>query len=321
MKDGEERQNGIEAEAAEWVVRQGSSDFSDQDRLRLDEWRQRSPAHEAALRFASRTWADLGSAGGSSIAPSSRPPRRAWYAAAASVLVMVTAGAWYAGVHFSGLPIEYRTAPGEMRVVRLPDGSAVHLNTLSAVSLRFSEHERRVELLDGEAVFTVAPEAGRESKFRPFIVMAGSGSVRALGTEFGVHRRQDAVTVTVFKHSVEVSLGKDAVDQSASVVLSRGESVSYGPVSGLGRISEVNLSHAAAWRNGRLVFDRVPLGQVVEEINRYRSGRIVLNDDALAGREVSGVFLIDDLDNSLNTIARGLNAHITPVSPSLVVLH
>lgn len=66
----------------------------------------------------------------------------------------------------------------------------------------------------------------------------------------------------------------------------------------------LDLQRAISWQRGLLVFDRQPLGQVIEQLNRYRPGYILIGSDAIAQREVSGVFRLDALDDALATLTR-----------------
>ena len=67
-------------------------------------------------------------------------------------------------------------------------------------------------------------------------------------------------------------------------------------------LPDFDLARATSWRRGVLVFDRQPLAKVVEELNRYRPGRVVLSNADLANREVSAVFRLDMLDQALGTL-------------------
>ena len=329
--NNERSNHDIDTQAAEWVVRLDSPDVTPEDRARLEAWLSQDPLHEAAFRLASQAWRkveDLGranrearAAGPRAVAafePANRPGARrrgAVYAAAASLLVAIVAGALF--LH-PGDAADYRTATGELRLVVLADGSSVHLNTASAIAVRYGRKERRIELIEGEAVFTVVTASDGAG---PFVVEADGGTIRALGTEFAVRRDQGAVDVTVIEHSVEVSLKPERAGRpAASAVVSSGESLRYSQ-GGLGPLVPVRLSHAAAWRDGRLVFDRVPLEDVVAELNRYRSERIVVGDKAMAAREVSGVFRIDDLDGAVEALAGGMRARLTAISAGVWMLH
>jgi transmembrane sensor len=93
----------------------------------------------------------------------------------------------------------YATGIGERRLITLKDGSTIDLNSRSKVRVSFSDRERDVEFLEGQALFSVARDASR-----PFIVSVGKTAVRAVGTQFDVYRRSSGTTVTVVEGRVAV---------------------------------------------------------------------------------------------------------------------
>ncbi|HFK1903498.1 TPA: FecR domain-containing protein, partial [Pseudomonas aeruginosa] len=74
---------------------------------------------------------------------------------------------------------------------KLADGSYLSLDAGSAVRVRIDGGQRRVELLRGAAALRVKRDT------LPFVVEAGEGRARVLGTEFEVRRGAGATRVTV----------------------------------------------------------------------------------------------------------------------------
>ncbi|WP_422000653.1 FecR family protein [Reyranella sp.] len=328
-----DRQDEIEDSAALWAARLGEGPIDADAQRRLARWLAEDPRHRAAFAEAQAAWRLMEAVArspGDALAATPRPllakgPAKAaarWWrpamALAASLLVLVAGAIAWQGDLVPLVAADYRTAPGERRTVALADGSRVELGPHSAIALRFDARERRIELLQGLAYFIAAPRRGAEE--RPFVVQAGTGRARALGTEFEVQRLSGAAEVTVVEHEVAVAARPaDAAADAplAEVVLSPGQSVRYS-AAGLGPVRAADLDRALAWRRDRLVFDRAPLAEVVETVNLYRRGRIVLGSAALAQRRVSGVFDMTDPDAVLAAIARELGAHT--VSAPLVTL-
>jgi transmembrane sensor len=93
----------------------------------------------------------------------------------------------------------YSTDIGEQRSIRLDDGSTVELNARSKIRVALQEHQRDVELIDGQALFRVAKDHSR-----PFIVHTGDTNVLAVGTQFDVYKHHDGTTVTVVEGRVAV---------------------------------------------------------------------------------------------------------------------
>jgi len=77
--------------------------------------------------------------------------------------------------------LHFETRHGEQLSRRLVDNSILHLNTDSAVTIRYGKNERLVMLTSGQADFGVAHEPDR-----PFRVIAGLAEVVDLGTKFDV---------------------------------------------------------------------------------------------------------------------------------------
>src|SRR4029077_9414852 len=114
--------------------------------------------------------------------------RRPFFAAAHAFAVVIGGAVWWQAHRY---PL-YSTDIGERRSITLADGSTVDLNARSQLRVEFSKSERRVELLDGQALFQVAKD-----KQRPFIVHSGDATVRAVGTQFDVYRKDSGTTITV----------------------------------------------------------------------------------------------------------------------------
>ena len=213
------------------------------------------------------------------------------------------------------LTADHHTQAGERRRVTLPDGSRVELGPASAIKLDYNASARRVVLLSGLAHFTAAPVASAAD--RPFIVAAANGQASVLGTEFMVAHVPGGAEVTVLEGQVEVA--RRAAEYGLARVLARGQAVRYS-AAGLGLVRAVNVRRATAWRRGRLIFDKAPLGEVVAALNRYRRGQIIITDPALASRRISGIFQTATPEAALATIARDLRVNTLSL-PLLTLLY
>ena len=331
-------ERAIEAEAAAWVVRLEAGPLAPAEQQAFEAWLETSEQHTAAFALARTAWAELGalSTAPSQTATAPRPAARrrqrrapplsqrpvtrrwVWQGLAASVLLATGIGAYRTTDPLAMLRADYRTARGETRNIALPDGSTVQLNTNSAIAVRYGTKRRAVELIAGEASFTVAKAA--DGNRRAFVVQAAGGEVTALGTRFVVRRQGAKVDVAVLEHRVEVSLGNAAAGSRQSGVLRAMQAVGYSEAWGLGEIRDVDPARDLAWLRGRLIFDRVPLAQVVAELNRYRRERIVVMAPDLAGRRVSAVFRLDDLSTAIDVIAAELGARVVK-APFIVALY
>ena len=232
-----------------------------------------------------------------------RPARRYWrgIAAAASACVCV-AGilmVWtMRGGHGAVGVKAYRTTHGEQGVWPLADGSTLHVNTDTAVTVRFSSTERLVEVDHGQVALAVAHDDGR-----PFRVHAGSTDTVAVGTEFDVYRRPDATLITVVTGQVAVSVGPFAPPQNASAGRPAGLRVGAGRQVRVvaGKLPSASaltdLRETTAWLERKIVFEQRPLGAVADEFNRYNDKPFTIEDPALRRLPISGTFNAADTDS------------------------
>ncbi|OBY58698.1 FecR family protein [Pseudomonas sp. AU12215] len=277
---------------------------------------------QASAAPAQRLAAEEGNALGAYLTAMDRPaPRRAqsnhrrWaypLASAACLLLMLWAGAWWSPGHWlTDLSADYVSAPGEVREITLGDGSRLTLDADSAVAVSLDGEQRRVDLLRGAASFAV------KHLPKPFVVRAGEGEARVLGTEFEVRRRGEQTRVTVAEGRVSVR-GSHAAGMP-EVVLGAGERVGIDGTR-LGDAQPADAQAALAWRQGWLTFYRAPLGEVLERLGTYYPGRIVLLDSELAQRRVSGSFRSTDPQAALDSLQAVVGFHQQPLLGRFVLI-
>ncbi|SDH78705.1 FecR family protein [Pseudomonas abietaniphila] len=213
----------------------------------------------------------------------SRQPLMRWSAGlaiAACLVLMVSVGL---GVQpqrwIDDFGADYVSAPGQVRSVMLADGSRVTLDADSAVAVHFTPGERHVELRRGAAFFQVTHTG------EPFVVEGGKGETRVLGTQFEVRLQPGGAQVTVLSGRVGVRAGVDEPQQ----ILTAGQRVSYDRTHTRDP-SVVDSESQLAWRQGWLNYYRTPLAQVIDDLSRYYPGRIVVLNERLAAKTVSGSF-------------------------------
>jgi transmembrane sensor len=205
----------------------------------------------------------------------------------------------------------HSTGVGGFERVLLADGSAVELNTETAIDVHFEKRARHVSLLRGEASFHVARDHSR-----PFIVVAGDVAVRAVGTQFDVRRRDEAVEVLVTEGKVAVgrpsTLGGAIHTIIDLPVVAAGQSavVSHGGV----HVRELRAPDAArelAWQSGMLIFDGEPLRDVIAEFNRYSADRhLIVTDPALSALRIGGYFKATNIDEFVATLERSFGVKV-----------
>ena len=224
-----------------------------------------------------------------------------------SLLVLLGVGSgwqlWQSPLGLS-LRADYSTATGEMRSVRLSDGSQMTLNTASAVQVEFTGSQRTIHLQRGEIAITTAADAQQ----RPFRVATADGMLRALGTEFSVRLWPDATELSVQQHAVEATLADDELQQR---VVQQGQTLRFSR-SSFGEILPL-VANSSSWIRGLLSVSNRPLGEVIAEVARYRHG-MLLCDDSAAELRVSGTFPLQDTDRLLAVLAQTLPIKIQTLS-------
>ncbi|BCA56552.1 hypothetical protein W02_36920 [Nitrospira sp. KM1] len=310
-------------EATEWFMRQSASDFSMDQRARLEAWRRTSAAHDRAYKKVAALWEApemtlaakrvAGTAVPADIARISRSGR--WkqqrIAAVAATVLLLSLALWSSDL-LTWWKADYATAVGERRVVTLTDQSTVTLNTDSAIAVRYEAGRRLIRLLHGEASFAVQPDAAR-----PFTVETHGVTATALGTEFLIRDRQDDVQVTVLHGSVQVD---DSRTSAASPVrLVSGDQVTVGP-QGPGAVVQVDAASQVAWLQGRLVFVRAPLAEVVRELSRYHRGYVAVWNSSLDSLPVTGIYNLNDPARVITTLADTLPIHLVRLTDHVIVI-
>jgi transmembrane sensor len=194
--------------------------------------------------------------------------------------------------------LHLETGHGEQLTRRLTDNSVLHLNTDSAVTIRYDSAERLVELTAGEASFEVAHEPNRA-----FRVFAGSAQVVAVGTNFDVRLEQDAAVVTVVEGRVNVGPSAMSENRGASsnenqpgrfVALGADQQARLIAGEWPPTVKAVDAQRATAWLHRQISFDHEPLERVAAEYNRYARKPIEITTPALRTLLITGAFATDD---------------------------
>jgi transmembrane sensor len=321
----------LEGQAWGWLRLLTSGDAKELDAERFRRWVRSSPAHQAAYNEVKRRWDAIEQPAtallrnrpeAAMVKPHLQPQlhtqrrpdlrRRAFLGtavgaavAAAAAVVYPPFGMWPAPAEWNA---DYRTAAGEQRTLALADRVDVMLNTRTSV---------RRTLVGGQMVGLdlIAGEAAVDLKGagRSFAVVAGAGRSEADAGKFEVRYLDGKVCVTCIAGSVR--LKHPAGDR----LLQGSQQVAYDAASVSG-VAGVDPAVASAWRNGMLVFNQIPLADALEEINRYRSGRVVLMNAAVRNKAVSGRFAIASLDLALWQLQQAFDLRSQTLPGGLTVL-
>lgn len=327
-KSGSKLNTQIYEQACTWFIESRAGDLDEPERREFDLWIRKSPEHLGAYLEVAAIWSDgpdldpqrrwsreglveqaalepdnvvVFPAPTPTAAPVARTskyiPRAALAACAALACLSVALLGWF------NRDSTYLTEAGEQRSIALGDGSTVELNSRSALRVHYTNQSRTVELLKGQALFSVARDPAR-----PFVVISDDTRVRALGTQFDIYKKNVGTVVTVVEGKVEVSSPTKAgmaveqdVKESApstpppphSLRLAAGEQLTVTPRA-VYKTQHPNVVGVTAWTRRELVFESASISELVEEFNRYNERQLTVEHPEHFDFHISGIFSTTD---------------------------
>lgn len=308
----------IEQAAAEWLVRREGAGWSDADQAAFDSWVGADTAHRIAVIRLETVWRKAGRLrasvlrGGEAptpIAPAGDEPVRVlrrrwlWPAAIAASLALISVPLYQSVTTAE----TYATAVGGFQHFPLDDGSRVDLNTNSRLDVAYTKAVRRLDLERGEAFFKVAKNPGR-----PFVVRAGAYNVTAVGTAFTVRLRGDNIDVVVTEGRVRIDPPAAGGVPARPIFAAAGQAASAtGATLVVRPVSATAMDMALSWRDGLLIFEGRPLGDVAAEFNRYNRVQLVV-DPSATGVVVDGSFRATNVAGFLRLLEQGFGVESVP---------
>ncbi len=188
-------------------------------------------------------------------------------------------------------------APEGSRVnFHLPDGSEGWLNSGSTLKYPANFGEERQVELSGEAYFDI-----KHLKNSGFVVSVPDLKVRVLGTKFNLAAYpEDGFTDLVLKEGlVEVGESSGVFTQ----IIEPGQKLTYDRITRKQQVKKVDPDLYTAWKEGYLIIDNEPLGQVIGELERWYNVRIVVQDEVLNNYHFKATFRDEPLEEVLRLIA------------------
>jgi transmembrane sensor len=294
---------GADELASLWAARLDGGELDAAGRRELEAWLGQAPEHRELLSRYCQLSTDLERTLAPAISRSGlsdRPvvSRRRWLVATVAVAAAITL-----------LLVLRRPAPASLQsvatvsapqMVTLSEGTRVELNAHTRFAFRNAGSERRVQMLEGEAFFSVSHDASR-----PFFVETSAGTVRVTGTKFSVRSESAAeLEVIVAEGSVEMSTPGNA----GKIMLGAGNR-------GFARDGQTRkeeltfdaVEDALAWREGKIVLNGLTLQEALQRFGRYHDRRIDISP-AAAGKHPAGSLNLGDLEGLLVTLNDPLNS-------------
>lgn len=236
--------------------------------------------------------------------------RRKWWWTAAAAIILIAAGTylWTS----LGSQSSIKTAYGQVTTQQLPDGSEVVLNANSSVSYSegWDKGKEREVWVKGEAFFKVKKTPNKSR----FIVHTNQLDVVVTGTQFNVVSRSQKSSVMLTEGSVIIRT-KDGNETR----MVPGDFV---------ELSDKQLERKAvkeetvlAWKDKKILFNDTPLTEVVDKIKEHYGEQVVIEDEQLARKTVTGMMPNDNLDVLLKSLEATLEATVVRKDGRIMITH
>lgn len=197
----------------------------------------------------------------------------------------------------------------------LPDGSSVALNANSKLEYaKDFDGELREVKLKGEAFFEVQPNAEK-----PFVIDAGEGFVKVLGTSFNVEAKEGSdIRVHVVTGRVQLSL-PNAIADTSMVILEVGETGIIDHKTKRVYKESPMYEDALFWINKKLVFNKVPLPRVFEVLEKNYKLSFSAYDKSVEKCLLTARFEKESIESILEVISATFNIQFVIEGASVTI--
>ncbi|PHR61039.1 MAG: hypothetical protein COA43_05180 [Robiginitomaculum sp.] len=332
----------VEAEAMAWIAQLDGPNASEKDLAAFREWVSRSPIHEQEILALNSLWQDLNMLTdmaepirhADSVSKKLRKQKRGQhrirnaFGTVAMCMSLVLVAFSYNNFNKAPLPeqsisvsmpIIMTSKIGEQKQYTLSDGSVLTLNTNSQVEIDYSKEQRKIRILQGEALFDVYHDTSR-----PFLVYAGDSVVRAVGTKFSVHLRDIGIEVTVSEGIVELAtipaasplkpIDKAPIKLAKIGLVRAGQGASFQKSEAIiTPLSQMKIDAKLSWQNGLLTFTGETLAEVIHEVSRYTAMEIIIENPEIRKMRFGGVFKSGEIEDLFNVLETSFNIKVIPI--------
>lgn len=216
---------------------------------------------------------------------------------AAAILLVLTVG--FAVLQYTDFSSDktvityttFKTSDSEKKVVALPDGTKVWLNSNSSLLYGSNFDEQRNVTLEGEGYFDVISNPSN-----PFVVETNGVYTKVLGTSFNLkaYESESIIRMTVVEGKVEFG----AKNQKLIPVEVNQEAIFNKTLESVNK-TILTTPATIAWKEDRLAFNGVTLQEVAGILNRHYHTNIILQGHSLDSLDFSTTSSMDFNDKSL----------------------
>lgn len=295
----------VAEQAVSWLIEMQSGTLAPLRQQAWQLWLNSNTEHQRAWAHIQRVNQRLSGLSSPLAHAAINAPRSASRRQALKLLLLLGAGSaagWGLRDQISLQPLlaDYHNGVGERRRITLEDGSEIHLNTASAIDLRFDAQQRLIKLLQGEIMLTVADDP------RPLNLTTAEGSVRPVSptSRFDVRQFDGRTQLAVFSGAVQVNpttfTGPGLQVQAAQQVSFNRNA--WDPVRALD-------ANSGAWADGMLVAAHMRLQDFLAELSRYRRGHLQC-DAKVADLLISGSYPLANSERILELLEVALPVRV-----------
>ena len=230
----------------------------------------------------------------------------------AAVLVVLF-GLWFVAAKQFVVPkndvISFKTDKTSVEKI-LPDGTKILVKENSSITYptAFKGDTREINLV-GEAFFEVHHDAAH-----PFIIHTQGSDIRVLGTSFNVKAYNTQVQVVVKTGRVRFS------KNNTEVILEKGQKGELlANVDTIIKSEVEELKVTTTTQRISLDFDKISLGEVIENLNQIFGKKIVFSNDKIKNCKLTASFENEELENIINVIAETFNLKVENKTDSIVL--
>lgn len=295
----------VAEQAVSWLIEMQSGALAPLRQQAWQLWLNSNTEHQRAWAHIQRVNQRLSGLSSPLAHAAINAPRSSSRRQALKLLLLLGAGSaagWGLRDQLSLQPLlaDYHNGVGERRKIALDDGSEIHLNTASAIDLRFDAEQRLIKLLQGEIMLTVADDP------RPLKLTTAEGSIHPISAAscFDVRQLEGKTQLAVFSGAVQLNpttftrpgLQLQAAQQ---VVFNRN---AWEPVKALD-------ANSGAWADGMLVAAHMRLQDFLAELSRYRRGHLQC-DAKVADLLISGSYPLANSERILDLLEVALPVRV-----------
>ncbi|MGV6393551.1 FecR domain-containing protein [Pseudomonas caspiana] len=295
----------VAEQAVSWLIEMQSGQFAAPRQQAWQHWLNSDGEHQRAWAHIQRVNQRLSGLSSPLAHAAINAPKSSGRRQVLKLLLLLGAGSaagWGLRDQIALQPLlaDYHNVVGERRKIVLADGSEIHLNTASAIDVRFDAQQRLIKLLQGEIMLTVANDS------RPLNLMTAEGSIRPTSptSRFDVRQREGKTQLAVFSGNVQISPetfpGPGLQVQAAQQVgFNRNTWEPVRPVD----------ASSGAWADGMLVAAHMRLQDFLAELSRYRRGRLEC-DAKVADLLISGSYPLANSERILDLLEVALPVRV-----------